>query len=137
VAVVRVPGARCEVCEGTDAGRAARRFLDGCLMLGITKALIVGGSPTSHTHLRAFFERESRVTVRLLPGDRRIAAPDAKDLLRSHGVVVIWGGTILDHAVSEPFLDAEAQGCRRVMVAVRGAGRMLDEAAEALGRSPA
>lgn len=136
VAAVGVPAARCEVCDGSDAGRAARRFLDACLMLGITRVLLVGGSPKSHAHLRSFFARESRVAVRLQPGDTKIAAADARALLRSHGLVVIWGSTILDHAVSGQFDDAETHGCRRVAVAVRGAGRMLDEAAAALGRDP-
>jgi hypothetical protein len=49
-------------------------------------------------------------------------------------VVIIWGGTLLDHAVADLYKDGPARVLR---VPHRGIGRMLELAAAAIDTPPA
>ena len=127
-AVVTVPPERCDVCGGSDIRRAVRRFIDACLITGLLRVVIVGGSPRYHRQLSELVT-DQRVRLRLIPGDRRRSAKQAKADQEGADVVIVWGGTMLDHSVSELYGTGPA---RVVRVPHRGIARMLEQAADAM-----
>jgi len=130
--VLRVPRARCEVCEGSDIQRSMRRFIDALLLSGLKRVALVGGSPKYRRQLQELVP-DKRVKLTLIPGDGRRFAQQARQDVDGNDLVVLWGGTILDHAVSGLYLGL-ADGKDKVMsVPHRGIGRMLGEVAERLG----
>jgi hypothetical protein len=132
-AVVIVPRARCEVCAGSDIQRSVRHFVDACLLTGQRHVLVVGGSPKYHRQLRDLVQHH-RLRLELVPGNVRRNARQAQADMARADVVIIWGGTQLDHAVADLYKDGPA---RVVRIAHRGIGRMLELAAEAVDRPPA
>jgi hypothetical protein len=121
---------RCEVCGGSDVARLARRFLEACLGMGFLKVAIVGGSPRYHRTLQRLLVHD-RVRVRLLAGDARIDLQGARAQERGHDLLILWGGTILDHRVSELYRGEE---CRLLRIDHRGLSGMLERAQAALLR---
>ena len=119
---------RCEVCGGSDVARLARRFLEACLGMGFLKVAIVGGSPRYHRTLNRLLVHD-RVRVRLLAGDARIDLQGARAQERGHDLVILWGGTILDHRVSDLYRGEE---CRLLRIDHRGLSGMLERAQVAL-----
>jgi hypothetical protein len=132
-AIVTVPKPRCEVCAGSDIQRSVRRFVDACLLTGQRHVLIVGGSPKYHRQLRDLVQHH-RLRLELVPGNVRRNARQAQADMARADVVIIWGGTLLDHAVADLYKDGPARVLR---IAHRGIGRMLELAAEAVDRPPA
>jgi hypothetical protein len=124
--VVRVSPERCEVCGGSDIRVAFDVLLRASRRAGVTRLVIVGGSPAYHTQLKALCRgtdlKLDLVSGHSKPGKRR-ARNDAER-------VVIWGATILDHGTSAAY---EHLGDRLVRVTHRGISGMLREVAEALG----
>lgn len=125
-AVVSVPKERCEVCAGSDVQRAVRTFLDVCLVNGATRVVIVGGSPKYHRQLRELVQHH-RVKLTLVSGVARRTTKQAKADQEHNDLVILWGGTLLDHSVSELYGDGPA---RVVTVPHRGISLMLQRAAE-------
>jgi len=122
---------RCEVCGGSDVQRAVRRFVDACLMNGWTRVVIVGGSPRYHRQLRHLVQHRS-LTLDLIPGDIRRTKAQAQADLRRAGLVVIWGGSILDHATSQLYKEPTADQATVVVVSHRGIIGMLKKVVERL-----
>ena len=131
-AVVRVPKPRCEVCAGSDIRRSVRRFVDACLLTGQRHVLIVGGSPKYHRQLRDLVQHH-RLRLELVPGNVRRTARQAQADMARADVVIVWGGTLLDHAVADLYKDGPARVLR---VPHRGIGRMLELAAGAIDGPP-
>jgi hypothetical protein len=127
-AVVSVPKERCEVCAGSDIQRAARTFLDACLVNGATRVVIVGGSPKYHRQLRELVQHH-RIKLTLVSGVGRRTAKQAKADQEHNDLVLLWGGTLLDHSVSELYGAGPA---RVLTVPHRGISLMLLRAAEML-----
>jgi hypothetical protein len=121
--VLQVPRSRCEVCGGSDIKREARRFLDACLNHGATRITIVGGSPKYHRQLRELVQHRS-IKLRLVPGDSRRSLRQARDDLRGSHLVIVWGGTLLDHATSAPYTQHSHLG-HLITVHHRGITMML------------
>ncbi|MCX4240646.1 hypothetical protein [Paraliomyxa miuraensis] len=123
--VVRVAAERCEVCGGSDIKVAFDLLLRASRLAGVTRLVIVGGSPAYHTQLRELSRgtdlKLDLVSGRSKPGKRRAR----NDVER----VVIWGSTILDHGTSAAY---EHLGDRLIRVPHRGISRMLREVAQAL-----
>lgn len=129
-AVLQVPPPRCDVCGGSDIKRAVKRFQDAALLSGLGRIVIVGGSPQYHRQLRALVT-EPRISLNLVPGDRRrtlkqVAADEA-----GADLVIVWGATLLDHSLSQLY---GRNGGRILRIPQRGIGRMLDRATEGLTR---
>ncbi|GDX82469.1 hypothetical protein LBMAG42_42800 [Deltaproteobacteria bacterium] len=114
VAVV-VPAERSELREDSPIRKALSLFSTACLIHGKLRVVFVGGSPAYRRQLREGLDR--RLDVRFVEGDqRRIPRTDGADL------VIVWGGTELDHTVSAHFPDA-------IVIQHRGIIRMLELAA--------
>lgn len=128
-AIVRVPKERCEICEGSDIKRAVRRFEDACLIFGLRRVVVVGGSPKYHRQLSELVQHH-RLQLDLVPGDVRRTQRQADHDLANADVILLWGATLLDHATSDLY---KAPGRARVVrIPHRGIGRMLQLAVDAL-----
>jgi len=131
--VLQVPRFRCEVCGGSDIQREARRFVDACLNGGTTRVTLVGGSPKYHRQLRDLIQHRV-LKLRLIPGDARRSLRQARDDLRGSDLVVIWGGTVLDHSTSVPYTQQRELG-RLVTVPHRGITLMLSAVVDHLSKT--
>lgn len=130
-AVVEVPRARCDVCGGSDIRRTVRDFEQAALLCGVTRVVIVGGSAQYRRTLRELVPKD-RITLTLVPGDKRRHQSDARADLRNNDLVVIWGATELDHSVSENYTRLPHERGRLWAVNHRGIARMLAALAEHL-----
>ena len=129
--VVHVAAARCEV-SGLEPH--FHGFVQACLDREITKVTIVGGSAAYRKRLRALAEqRDDAPALNLVSGTSRREARRAQADMRGSDVVVIWGGTELDHSVSAVYRGGPA---RVIRVAHRGLAGMLQGVRSAL-RKPA
>lgn len=127
-AVLSVPPARCDVCGGSDIRRAVRRFQDAALLSGLGRVVIVGGSPQYHRQLRALVN-DPRITLNLIPGDRRRTSRQVAADEAGADLVIVWGATMLDHSLSQLY---GRHGGRVITIPHRGIARMLERATEAL-----
>jgi hypothetical protein len=123
--VVRVSPERCEVCGGSDIRVAFDLLLRASRRAGVTRLVIVGGSPAYHTQLKEL-SRGTDLKLDLVAGHSKLGKRRARNEAER---VVIWGATILDHGTSAAY---EHLGDRLVRVPHRGISRMLREVAEAL-----
>jgi hypothetical protein len=123
--VVRVSPERCEVCGGSDIRVAFDLLLRASRRAGVTRLVIVGGSPAYHTQLKEL-SRGTDLKLDLVAGHSKLGKRRARNEAER---VVIWGATILDHGTSAAY---EHLGDRLIRVPHRGISRMLREAAEAL-----
>ena len=128
-AVLQVPPSRCDVCGGSDIRRAVKRFQDAALLSGLGRIVIVGGSPQYHRQLRALLT-DPRITLNLIPGDRRRTSRQVAADEAGADLVIVWGATLLDHSLSQLY---GRHGGRVITIPHRGIARMLERAAEALG----
>ncbi len=125
-AVLRVPTPRCEVCGGSDIRRLVRQFVDACLLSGLLKITVVGGSPKYHRQLRDLVDHH-RLDLELVNGTVRRNARQARADMDNRDVIVLWGGTLLDHSISD--LYDNSGRARLVRIPHRGIGGMLAQAA--------
>jgi hypothetical protein len=123
--VVRVSPERCEVCGGSDIRVAFDLLLRASRRAGVTRLVIVGGSPAYRTQLKEL-ARGTDLKLDLVPGDSKLGKRRARNDAER---VVIWGATELDHGTSAAY---EHLGDRLVRVPHRGISRMLREVAEGL-----
>lgn len=124
--VVRVSPERCEVCGGSDIRLAFDVLLRASRRAGVTRLVIVGGSPSYHTQLKEL-SRGTDLKLDLVSGHSKLGKRRARNEAER---VVIWGATILDHGTSAAY---EHLGDRLIRVTHRGISGMLREVAEALG----
>ncbi len=122
VVAVRVPAERSELKEEGAIRKALDRFSTACLVNGKKRVVFVGGSPSYRRQLREGLD--PRIDVRFVEGDQRRIPKAEADL------VIVWGGSELDHTVSNQFPDA-------IYIPHRGIGRMLTMAVERLDGAPA
>ena len=133
-AVLQVPMHRCEVCEGSDVRREVRAFEDACLLRGLRRITVIGGSPRYRRQLRDFIT-DARLRLRLHPGALRRTRKQARQDLEGSDLVVIWGSSILDHSVSELYVKSPDDRVRLLRVASRGMTSMMRELVGGLERS--
>lgn len=127
-AELKVSKERCDVCGGSDTRRALEAFIERCGALGIARVRIVGGSPNYHTELRKMTDGDTRITLKLIRGDSKRNQTEAKADQRHSDLVIVWGGTILDHSTSGNYDSALG---RVLVIAHRGiAGMLLRATAE-------
>ena len=128
-AVVQVPRERCDLCGGSDIARSVRTFEDACMNHGKRRITIVGGSPRYHSQLRSL-RVNKRLELRLVPGDSH--GRNAQADLDWSDLLIIWGGTILDHSTSLAYSLLPKAREKLLVVPHRGIARMLDQVSEHL-----
>ncbi len=126
---LKVAAARCDVCRGSDIRRAARGFFDACARANVRRVRLVGGSPSYRRQLESLASEDGRVQLKLISGTRNRETKDARQDQRHSDLVVLWGATILDHAVSGLYDPSRG---RVLTVPHRGIARMLELVAEGL-----
>jgi len=127
--VVHVPPERCEVCGGSDIKVAFEILLKASRVAGVTRLVLVGGSPPYHTQLRDLC-RGTDLKLDLVPGHRKQGRRRTRNDAER---VVIWGGTMLDHAASAAY---DHLGDRLIRVTHRGISGMMREVARTLAPQP-
>lgn len=118
---------RCELCQGTSLQRAADAFVAECDSRGIASVLLVGGSPRTAEALIDLVKPVQLVGLdaALVPG-----LEQATELVRTHGVILLWEGGVLDHRTAVAFQRLSDE--RVLTLRHRAAGGMLREAVERL-----
>lgn len=101
----------CEVCGGSVSQRAIDQMVDACRSRGWRRIAVVGGSPNARESFRAGVGE--RLELRLIGGTgRRTHAAAAADLAWADWIV-IWGGTLLDHGVSQLYTGGQVSSVGR------------------------
>ena len=98
----------CVICGGSNNVRAAARLVRLLEMRRVRRVLVVGGSPASRAELDELLG--SAVDLRLVSGTDRRTREEAQRDLDWADVVVIWGGTQLDHKVSNLYTHGRSRG---------------------------
>ena len=117
--------------EGSDLQRAAQVLAAACRAAGVQRLVVVGGSPTYRLQLRELLERFA-LELRLVAGQERRTQKQARADLAWGDVVLVWGGTLLDHSLSQLY-----QGPTVRVISHRGLAGMMRLAAEGLEPRPA
>jgi hypothetical protein len=111
----------CESCGGRENSTEIDRAITALRERELDRVVVVGGSPATHEELRRLVA--DRLELRLIPGtDRRNGAAARADLAWAD-LVVVWGGTELDHKVSKLYTDgkpAHVVTCPRRGIAALG-----------------
>lgn len=112
----------CEVCGGSVLARRVDEMVAVCLTAGRQRICVVGGSPNSRVALTDCVA--GRLDLRLREGTVKRSGKQARaDVAWAH-LVVVWGPTLLDHAVSAPYMhhphsvNVQGRGIEHVVVAV-------------------
>ncbi|MCS6914925.1 MAG: hypothetical protein RMK29_11305 [Myxococcales bacterium] len=121
----------CALCSGSGNRQAVDRM---CALLGqhgLQRLVVLGGSPNAREALRALVG--DRIELRLIDGTERRTQAEARADLRWADLVVIWGGTELDHKVSSLY----SHGAERpvLTIARRGIAALADGLREHLERA--
>ncbi|TAK73620.1 MAG: hypothetical protein EPO16_12315 [Dehalococcoidia bacterium] len=132
--VIEVEPSFCEVCRGSEGERALMQMADAMVAARRPRLLVLGGSPASRTQIRETL-RGRPIEVEFIEGDRPTGERRARELSASADIIVIWGGTILDHKVSQPFADLGEFSAKRITVAQRGAASLARSVLEHLRRT--
>lgn len=128
-AALEVSRDRCEVCAGSQAGTAFAEFAKALNGAGFSECTVVGGTPVYREMLRELGKQYGRGILIKTVADLR---PDAgKRAKGTRGLVILWGGTAVDHAVTIHYKQA---GDRVIDIAHRGIGGMLARAAALLAK---
>jgi len=124
-APVPVP-APLQAPEGdSDIRQAAFAVASACRGLGVQRLAIVGGTPSYHSRLRELFG--DAIALRLVDGAERRTQKQARGDIDWADLVIIWGGTILDHSTSQHY-----KGDSVTTIAHRGLAGMLRTLADEL-----
>ncbi len=123
--------AGCEHCGGSDNRRAVLRLAEACRRCNVRRILVVGGSPALHDELNR--TRLPEWELRLVSGTERRTLDRARSDLEWADLVLIWGGSELDHKVSSLYTGRPETKAKTVAVARRGIAALFTAAAEHLG----
>jgi hypothetical protein len=113
-----VLAAYCEACHGNSTTQAIEAMLHQLDSAGVTRVVIVGGSPDARALLRRFFA-ESPVQFDLIDGTRATTAQRARALCDAADVILLWANTMLAHSVSDQFKATDYRA-KTVTIARRG-----------------
>ena len=117
--------ADCAVCGGSANARAVDRMVGAWAAAGLRRLCVVGGSPNTRTELDALIG--NRLDVRLVDGVGYRNRGQADADIAWADRVAIWGGTQLDHRVSELY-----RGPHVVQMAKRSIGELAREMARSV-----
>jgi hypothetical protein len=116
---VTVPTSRCELCGGADLGALFRRFSDACLLVGLTRILLVGGRRWSSAWLEGRLDR--RVTLRAWPQDISPQAEVVESDLAWAELAFLWDSPPLGEELAATVLRRLPRAVRRVSGGSAGA----------------
>lgn len=122
---VIVGGVTCEICAGSNNRRAALEAAAVLDARGITRVLIVGGSPPTRKQLSALLSPLG-IELEMVEGTVKHSQKVALERMNRAQAVVIWGATELDHAVSELYTAEPPPHVRVIPVARRGVAALCD-----------
>ncbi|NTU85392.1 MAG: hypothetical protein HGA45_39575 [Chloroflexales bacterium] len=132
-----VPPRHCTICGGSSQRRAARVLKMALERGGITRLIILGGTPPQHTTLRDLFAGD-QVELRLIDGSTRAhSAAEAALQLAWAQLLIVWAATPLHHKVSVAYTSNAPPSLRLITIARRGVESLCRGIAEALMRHPA
>ncbi|MBI4577234.1 MAG: hypothetical protein HY722_13330 [Planctomycetes bacterium] len=94
----------CEVCRGSDNRAATAELLQALAGRGVRKVVVVGGSPAAREEIQRLLA-PAGLKLRLVDGTARRTGDQARGDLAWADLVVVWGGTELDHKVSTLYTD--------------------------------
>lgn len=124
-----LPTTACERCGGSANVRATRDLRDAFHNAGLSKLLIVGGSPATREELQRLLPPGGALEVRLVDGTQHRPAEKARADLEWADLCLVWGASELHHKVSKQYTDAPAHlAPRMVHVTKRGIAQLLAEA---------
>lgn len=122
---VVVSGVTCEVCGGSNNRRAALEAARVLRAHGVTRVLVVGGSPPTRKQLDALM-RPLGIELEMVEGTVKHSQKVALERMNRVQAVAIWGSTELDHAVSELYTAEPPPHLRVIPVARRGVEALCD-----------
>jgi hypothetical protein len=131
--IVTVSQASCEVCGGSNNRRAALALAERLRAKGLSRLLIVGGTPALHSELERLL-RPHGVQLRYV--DAATGSHSLRDALPGMQwaeIAVIWGATPLPHKVSRLYTDDPPEHLRVVKFARRGIEALCREVLRSLG----
>jgi len=112
----------CEVCGGSVNARAVDEMIAACRAAGWTRLCVVGGSPGTHTELTSLVD--GRLGLRIVDGTVARNRTAAQADIQWADRVVIWGGTMLGHRVSQLY-----DGPKVIALARRGIAALAEAVA--------
>jgi hypothetical protein len=124
----------CEGCSGSDNRRVEGSFLEACRRHGVSKLVIVGGSPS----VREELERSLGKTLhlRLVDGTERRTEDRSRADAEWADLLLVWGASELHHKVSWHYTQLPAPLRHKVVhVVKRGVAALLSEGIAHLDRS--
>ncbi len=127
------PRSRCERCGGSDNRRAEVALIEACRQQGLSKLVVVGGSPAVREELQATLG--DALELRMIDGTERRTSDRARSDLEWADVVLVWGASELHHKVSWLYTQAPPPLRKKVVhVAKRGVAALLSAAVDHLTR---
>jgi hypothetical protein len=125
--------AACASCGGSDNRRAMEALVADCQRAGVRRVAIVGGSPSVREELRDALS--SRLELRLVDGTERRTLAQARLDLEWADLVLLWGGSELDHRVSTLYTGGPPPLRRKLVhTSKRGIAALLEAAVLHLAR---
>ncbi|HEY9723996.1 MAG TPA: hypothetical protein V6D47_18485 [Oscillatoriaceae cyanobacterium] len=135
-APVIVSAEACHYCKGSANRRAVSELIRTCRRAGVTRVLVVGGTPNLYESLeRLTKEAGGGITWRFVEATESvITKADATNALRWSEVAAIWAPTPLPHKVSNMFTEnPEAKRARLVVCHQRGIAALCSAIVRTLG----
>jgi len=120
IVVAAATQADCAMCGGSANRREVDRMVDAWRRAGLARLCVVGGSPNTRKELEDLVA--GRLELRLVDGTSNRAAAQVTADLAWADRVALWGGTQLDHKVSEKY-----RGPNVVQFAKRSIGALARE----------
>ncbi len=93
----------CSICGGSANQSGIARAVAEMAAHGLKKLVVVGGAPSTQDELRDLVG--AQIALRIIPGTDRRTGRDADADLAWADLVIVWGGTELDHKVSKLYTD--------------------------------
>ncbi|NOY28081.1 MAG: hypothetical protein GXP62_19625 [Oligoflexia bacterium] len=97
-----VPPSRCEVCRGQDLSTSIRRFVDACLVNGLTRLILVGGRPLDHILLRILIV-DRRLALTLVPGGLGRGSEQIAADIGQVQAVICWMDRLADPSLADAY----------------------------------
>lgn len=132
-ALVRVQLANCAVCGGSSNKRAALATARTLKAQGVSRVLVVGGTPTLHGELAQLFAGQPLSFIFVDGATGTHTAKEAASHLRWAQVAVVWGSTPLPHKVSKLYTDDPPAGLRIIQLSRRGIEALCQELRKGAG----
>lgn len=129
-----VPQAACAYCGGSNNQRALLEMIAACERAGVTRLVIVGGSPAVRADL---VRAGAHLELRLVDGVERRTKAQARGDIGWADVVVVCGASELYHRVSELYTRDPLARAKLAVSTRRGVEAIANAVTEHLARREA